>query len=155
MTIKVNEINPLKLPSLPLVERSQLPKLASIYFVLQEETVLYIGRAINLFDRWTCHHRFEELRYLQNVKISWLEFHNASVDLLVNVEKILIKHFRPKLNNKDLGRRENPDYSRITGLVNRELAKRVKVFVANNETTISEVVEKALEKYLNEFEEKS
>jgi hypothetical protein len=55
----------------------------------------------------------------------------------------------------DLGRRENPDYSRVTGLVKRELALRLRVFVAANETTISEVVEKALQKYLDEAEGKT
>lgn len=70
-------------------------------------------------------------------------------------KKSRVKIMEVSLGNKDLGRRENPEYSRVTGLVNRELAKRLKVFVANNETTISEVVEKALEKYIDEFEEKS
>jgi hypothetical protein len=55
----------------------------------------------------------------------------------------------------DLGRRENPEYSRVTGLLNRELAKRLRVFVATTETTISEVVEKALQKYLDEFDPKA
>jgi hypothetical protein len=52
----------------------------------------------------------------------------------------------------DLGRRENPDYSRVTGLVKKDLARRLRVFVASTETTISEVVEKALQKYLDEME---
>lgn len=55
----------------------------------------------------------------------------------------------------DLGRRENPEYSRVTGLLRRELAKRLRVFAAKEETTISEVVEKAVEKYLDDFENKA
>jgi hypothetical protein len=53
----------------------------------------------------------------------------------------------------ELGRRENPDYSRVTGLINRELAKRLRVYVAESESTISEVVEKALKKYLDEVQD--
>ncbi|MCW5319549.1 hypothetical protein GTQ43_40195 [Nostoc sp. KVJ3] len=56
------------------------------------------------------------------------------------------------IETDDLGRRENPDYSRVTGLVKRDLARRLRVFVASTETTISEVVEKALQKYLDEIE---
>lgn len=55
----------------------------------------------------------------------------------------------------ELGRRENPDYSRVTGLINRELALRLRVFVAATETTISEVVEKALQKYLDEVQDET
>lgn len=53
----------------------------------------------------------------------------------------------------ELGRRENPDYSRVTGLIDRELAKRLRVYVAESESTISEVVEKALKKYLDEVQD--
>jgi predicted DNA-binding protein len=56
------------------------------------------------------------------------------------------------IETDDLGRRENPDYSRVTGLVKRDLARRLRVFVASTETTISEVVEEALQKYLDEME---
>lgn len=56
------------------------------------------------------------------------------------------------IGTNDLGRRENPEYSRVTGLVNRELAKKLRVFVAQNETTISEVVEKALKQYFDSHE---
>ena len=56
------------------------------------------------------------------------------------------------IETDDLGRRENPDYSRVTGLLKRDLARRLRVFVASTETTISEVVEKALQKYLDEME---
>lgn len=56
------------------------------------------------------------------------------------------------IETDDLGRRENPDYSRVTGLVKKDLARRLRIFVASTETTISEVVEEALQKYLDEIE---
>jgi hypothetical protein len=58
-------------------------------------------------------------------------------------QKYRVKMVEKTVGINDLGRRENPEYSRVTGLVNRELAKRLRVFVATTETTISEVVEKA------------
>jgi hypothetical protein len=35
-------IKPLTLPSLPLVDRSQLPACPAVYFVLESDAVLYI-----------------------------------------------------------------------------------------------------------------
>ncbi|MGI2908958.1 hypothetical protein [Tolypothrix sp. VBCCA 56010] len=67
-------------------------------------------------------------------------------------KKSHVKIVEKTIGTNDLGRRENPEYSRVTGLVNRELAKRLRVFVATTETTISEVVEKAVQKYIDEFE---
>ncbi len=53
--------------------------------------------------------------------------------------------------NLKLGRRENPDYSRVTGLIDRNLAKRLRLFVVEEETTtISEIIEIALKRYLDE-----
>lgn len=52
------------------------------------------------------------------------------------------------LLEEDLARRSDPNYSRLTGLVNKDLAHRVRIFCATEETTISELMEAALEDYL-------
>ena len=52
------------------------------------------------------------------------------------------------MESKDLARRNNPDYSQVTGLISKELAKQLRVYCANQETTISDVVEKAIREYL-------
>lgn len=41
-------INPLDLPSLSLAERKNLPDCAAIYFVMDGDRILYIGKSINI-----------------------------------------------------------------------------------------------------------
>ncbi len=52
------------------------------------------------------------------------------------------------LLEEDLARRSDPNYSRLTGLVNKDLAHRVRIFCATEQTTISELMEAALADYL-------
>lgn len=93
------EINPLTLPSLPLVERSQLPNCPAIYFVMQSDCVLYIGKSVNLVQRWVAHHKWYQLIKLDGtVKIAWLECTDEA--LLTQIETALIKQFKPELNGK-------------------------------------------------------
>ena len=50
---------------------------------------------------------------------------------------------------KEGSRRNNPDYSPVTAQIPKVLGKRLRLFVTQKETTISEVVEKALAEYLD------
>jgi hypothetical protein len=50
---------------------------------------------------------------------------------------------------KEGSRRNNPDYSPVTAQIPKGLGKRLRLFVTQKETTISEVVEKALAEYLD------
>lgn len=84
------------LPSLLLSQKSILPACPSIYFVLAERSVLYIGRASNLLSRWKKHHRYAELQQLDNLRIAWMEVSDSQ--MLPAIETALIKQFKPKLN---------------------------------------------------------
>lgn len=98
---KFSEINPLDLPSVPLIEKDRLPQLAAIYFVISENgKILYIGRSINLASRWNNHHRYSELKEIRNVRIAWLGCNDES--LLPQIEEAMIKHFSPYLNRTSL-----------------------------------------------------
>jgi len=46
-------------------------------------------------------------------------------------------------------RRNNPDFTPLTAFLPNALGKRLRVFIAHQETTISEVVEAAVTEYLN------
>ena len=50
---------------------------------------------------------------------------------------------------KESSRRNNPDYSPVTAQIPKALGKRLRLFVTQEETTISEVVEAALDEYLD------
>lgn len=95
--MNVAEINPLHLPSLPLAERRQLPDCPAIYFVLEGGSVVYIGKAASLTQRWTQHHKWQQFSELvDGSRIAWLECSDTS--LLDSVETALIRHFDPIFN---------------------------------------------------------
>lgn len=91
-------VDPLALPSLPLTDRSQLPVCPAVYFALDGDRVLYIGRSVNLQQRWITHHRYSQLKGLNNVRIAWLECSDPS--LLPEIEVALIEYFQPSLNGE-------------------------------------------------------
>lgn len=49
-------------------------------------------------------------------------------------------------------RRNNPDFSPVTAQLAKDLGKRLRLYVMQQETTISEVVEKALKEYLDKYQ---
>ena len=91
-------INPLDLPSVPLLEKHKLPQTSAIYFAIAKSgEILYIGRSINIANRWNGHHRYSELKEIGNVRIAWLSCDDES--LLPQIEEAMIKHFLPCLNH--------------------------------------------------------
>lgn len=50
---------------------------------------------------------------------------------------------------KENSRKNNPNFSPVTAQIPKLLGRRLRLFVAQAETTISEVVEEALEEYLD------
>jgi hypothetical protein len=94
-------IDPLELPSLSLLERYSLPSCCAIYFVLLGEQVLYVGRSINLAQRWLSHHRWNQLtQTYPTARIAWVECSDS--ELLPKLEAALIERFSPKLNGEPL-----------------------------------------------------
>lgn len=90
-------VNPLTLPSLPLLDRRNLPDCPAVYFVLNGERILYIGKSVNLAQRWAAHHHWSLLSKLDaDVRIAWLEC--SEVELLAEIESALIKQLKPELN---------------------------------------------------------
>jgi predicted GIY-YIG superfamily endonuclease len=142
--VNVAKINPLELPSLPLNERSNLPSCPAIYFVMQGKRVLYIGKTVNLAQRWAAHHKWSYLVKLDApVRIAWLIC--SDTNLLTQIEKALIKEFAPQLNGKNY----NPDYSQITGLIPKALAQRFRVYCVENEVQLTEALEIAIQEFLD------
>ncbi len=87
------------LPCCNIEQRGDLPECKAIYFVLSEAgRILYIGKSVNLFQRWIGHHRLPQFGEMM-VKIAWLEL-SADVDnaALHAIEKECIKHFKPLTN---------------------------------------------------------
>ena len=96
--MNLSSINPLGLPSLPLERRSQLPTKPGIYFELNNlGQVRYIGRSINIRQRWVGHHRWSELKNIDSGTIAWLEV-NSSPEIRAQIEVALIDWFNPPFN---------------------------------------------------------
>ena len=49
---------------------------------------------------------------------------------------------------QDLARRNNPNYTQIAGLINKDLARKLRVYCADQSITIAEVMEEAITDYL-------
>lgn len=143
--MNVNAINPLTLPSLPLIERSQFPKSPAIYFVVEDERVLYIGQTVNLAQRWAVHHRWSEFKKLKlSARVAWLEC--SEVNLLCEIEAALINHFAPPMNGKVSG-----DIS-LRIFMPESLRNDFKSVCAKQGRNMSEVVTEFVSDYVAKFD---
>lgn len=100
--VAVKYFNPLKLPSVSLFNKKELPKCAGIYFVIESDRVIYIGQALSLVLRWQNHERLKEIHKRgTNIRLAWLEC--AEESLLPVIETALIEWFKPELNKYSTG----------------------------------------------------
>jgi predicted GIY-YIG superfamily endonuclease len=86
------------LPSTMYQERSKLPSLMGIYFVVEEDRVIYIGASRNLRNRLNSH---DKGKYFNNCRIFYL-----ALDVnepLFQVEKAFIQHHKPQRNSAHAG----------------------------------------------------
>ena len=96
--ISLDQIDPLSLPSLPLTLKYNLPNIKAIYFVLEGDEVVYIGRTNKLSLRWQSHHILNLLQDEVSAKITWLEL--AQESNANSLEILLIRKYQPNLNKK-------------------------------------------------------
>lgn len=94
--IKISE-----LPSVYLLDKDSLPNCAAIYFVCDyKDQIIYIGRTVNLLERWKAHHRFKQLKRFNRknpLTINWLTC-SSDINTLSSLENELIKLYKPPLN---------------------------------------------------------
>ncbi|NJL20973.1 MAG: GIY-YIG nuclease family protein [Leptolyngbyaceae cyanobacterium SM1_3_5] len=78
-----------------------LPKVSGVYKVVDADgSVIYIGQAKNIHDRWNSgHHKLSEIisRYGLAVHITWVELPEW---LLNRAENAAVSFYQPKLNLK-------------------------------------------------------
>lgn len=81
-----------------LADRDKLPNTQGIYFVLEDEKVIYIGLSkTSILRRWWTHEKVKDLIERKGeIKIAWFEC--RAVDLLPLMESTLIGYFDPPLN---------------------------------------------------------
>ncbi|WP_071188941.1 GIY-YIG nuclease family protein [Trichormus sp. NMC-1] len=97
----LENINLSELPSVYLLEKDSLPHCAAIYFISDSQgQIIYIGRTVNLCERWKAHHRFHQLRRFNKknrLNICWLTC-NRDLETLANLENEFIRLYKPPLN---------------------------------------------------------
>lgn len=99
MNMDVTKVNPFTLPSVSILNLDSLPNLGGVYFAISAPAeILYIGKAIDIYQRWRSHHRFDDINVYSNVKIAYLPCIVSSEDDLSEIETACIMHFRPQLN---------------------------------------------------------
>lgn len=116
-------------PSLPFLDRDQLPSEPGIYVVVDSENfVWYVGKASNLQTRWIGrgHHRYPQLvrsnKKLQH-QIYWKSVPLLQLD---EAEKLYIEKFEPELNGLKV-----KTYLPKESQVHREIKRLLKVLNKN------------------------
>lgn len=94
-------------PSCRLQDREEaLPHASGLYAVLRGRRLLYIGKSVNLHDRWQGegHHRYGQLRRMGRCRLHWVTLSRRTID---RKERELIERWKPSLNGTEV-----PDYTR-------------------------------------------
>ena len=88
----------LALPNVSVYEYTELPNQQGLYFVMDRNRHVYIGKSQNsMSSRWVAHHRLEEVLSLEKARIYFLVT-NLSTDQLSSFEANAIKNLHPELN---------------------------------------------------------
>lgn len=136
-TVNYTEIKVKTLPSLPLSKRREFPACSAVYLVVGEDKkVLYIGRTVNLSQRWKTHHRYSVFRAINGIRLAWLEV--TDLYLLPPIEEALIKYFKPPNNTT---RSEQEVYTRFKCNLNGLMVKKgVTLEILSKETGITHTI---------------
>ena len=130
------------LPSLPLAHRKHLPECPGIYFAIDSQGIIYyIGRSVNLNQRWTQHHRTKQLQQHSEIKIAYLEV--SEIFLLPKIEEALIEWFNPPLN----GLRDNPsatDKCRVSTYITEDLKIELEKLAKVRDRSLSNLIERII-----------
>ena len=121
--IDYTSITPFELPCLSLHKRKHLPTISAVYFLIyQKNSISYIGKSLNIYQRWRSHHLLGQLKDKGNYNVAWYEC--SDIKLLTSLETGLIKLFQPSLNEK-LGRKPE-DRTKMLLRVNSNTPKIMK-----------------------------
>lgn len=140
-TVKFTEIKVQTLPSMPLSKRREFPACPAIYLVVgEDQKVLYIGRTVNLRQRWKTHHKYSAFSGINGVRLAWLEV--TDLYLLPPIEEGLIKHFKPPHNTSRIAQEVHTRFKcNLNGLM---VKKGVTLATLSKETGIHHTTLSAL-----------
>ena len=96
--------DPRLLPSVALADRGNLPQMPAVYFAIDASGVIrYVGKTKQLCRRWNCnaHHRLRSLEEMGGVRIHYAGIFSPTSDESREIERQLIRRFKPSLNLLD------------------------------------------------------
>ncbi len=95
-------LTPFKLPDLYSFKKISLPIQMGIYFIINNQAIVYIGKASNLRERWIKHEKWALIKAKYPFsKIAWATTPtNSDYSLLDLTETSLIQYFQPSLNTQ-------------------------------------------------------
>ncbi len=131
-------------PSLPILDRSKLPKIGAIYFVItSSKKLLYIGRTENLFNRWLSHHRYQQfIETDSQSRIAWFAIDEDDLVSMPIIESDLITLLDTEYNGTTTGTGDFKGSVRI----DKKLWNDFKVYCQTDlGTTISEKIRDMIE----------
>lgn len=150
--IAPKSIEPSALPWLPLGMRWAFPDCAGIYFAMNRDgEVLYIGRSINICQRWRQHHRYSQLEKIGGVRVAWLEIKNQSDTLLIGLEAELIEYFDPPLNWSEIMPSAG-ELKRVSITIPDSVARRFRMFCLRQRRSVSAQITLLMEQAMQETE---
>lgn len=125
-------------------DRSKLPEISGIYFIISNNTIRYIGCSANLKKRFhsVSHHRHEIFSDLDNPIIHWIAVDNSE---LKDLESVLVETIKPEINNKQLWHFGKHAAVRI----NAHLLCRLAEYKKLTGIPVSAIVKIAVEQYLD------
>ena len=96
------DLDPLELPCVPLSDKEALPNSSGFYFVTKGATIIYLGKAENLRERWKYnrHHREIDCISLGANQINYFAV-DVDPDILEAIEDSLINKYQPTLNYRE------------------------------------------------------
>lgn len=90
---------------LPINSRKSFPEISVIYFVWTGETLLYIGKTVNLRNRFKQHHRLSE--FLDNDAPVYITWFPTTEENLTAYEDSFLEEFETELNKSTTRKTEN------------------------------------------------
>lgn len=93
-----DKIKPIELPSMPMADYKEFPKIQAVYFVHFDKELVYIGKSINLRRRWSAHDLRYSAEHTGEIRVSWLDCTGFQPRELSDFEASCITYFKPLLN---------------------------------------------------------
>lgn len=133
------------LPSVGIGDKHLLPACPGIYFVVNGEQVVYVGKAKSILSRWKNHHRERQIDgEYPNARIYWERL--DSDQGLLEAEAQYIEDLKPELNNTRVR-----TGSLFDGGFGPRLGLRVPVWHLNRLIVLSEVKKQSMAGLMQDY----